>query len=71
MEKIRKDLKISQKVRNNEARHTYATVMKRKNVGIVFIKETLGHSSLNTTELYLDSFPDETKVEYANMLEQL
>lgn len=71
MEKIRKDLKISQKVRNNEARHTYATVMKRKNVGIVFIKETLGHSSLNTTELYLDSFPDETKVEYANMLEQI
>ncbi|TXJ24893.1 MAG: hypothetical protein E6Q24_15205 [Chitinophagaceae bacterium] len=71
MEKVRSDLKINQKVRNNEARHTYATVMKRKKVDIVFIKETLGHSSLTTTELYLDSFPDETKVEYASMLENV
>lgn len=71
MEKIRSELKITQKVRNNEARHTYATVMKRKKVDIVFIKESLGHSSLTTTELYLDSFPDEMKVEYASMLENI
>ncbi len=71
MEIIRTDLKINQKVRNNEARHSFATFMKRKDVNIVFIKESLGHSSLTTTELYLDDFADETKIEYANMLESV
>ena len=33
-----------------------------------FISEALGHKSLQTTEAYLDSFEDETRQKYAQML---
>lgn len=38
------------------ARHAYATVMKNAGVAIALISETLGHTSLTTTQIYLDSF---------------
>lgn len=40
------------------ARHTFATVLKRSGVDIAIISESLGHSDLSTTEIYLDSFDD-------------
>lgn len=41
------------------ARHTYATVLKRSGVSIALISESLGHSDLSTTQIYLDSFENE------------
>ncbi len=38
------------------ARHTFATVMKRSGVSMELISESLGHSNLTTTQIYLDSF---------------
>ena len=38
------------------ARHTYATVLKRSGVSVELISESLGHSDLSTTQIYLDSF---------------
>ena len=38
------------------ARHTFATVLKRSGVNIAIISESLGHSDLSTTQIYLDSF---------------
>ena len=38
------------------ARHTYATVLKRSGVIVELISESLGHSDLSTTQIYLDSF---------------
>ena len=38
------------------ARHSYATVLKNSGVNIALIGETLGHSDLKTTQIYLDSF---------------
>ena len=38
------------------ARHTFATVMKRSNVNIALISDLMGHSSISTTQIYLDSF---------------
>ncbi len=38
------------------ARHSYATVLKRSGVNIAIISESLGHSDLATTQIYLDSF---------------
>jgi len=38
------------------SRHSYATVLKRSGVNIALISETLGHSDLKTTQIYLDSF---------------
>jgi integrase len=50
------------------ARHSFATVLKRKGAPTEFISEALGHSNLITTQSYLDSFEDETKKQYANLL---
>ena len=41
------------------ARHSYATVLKRSGVNVALISETLGHSDLKTTQIYLDSFENE------------
>ena len=68
METIRQDLEIEHKLGTYSARHSYATLLKRKNVPLQIIKETMGHSSEATTERYLDSFTDDAKMEVANLL---
>ena len=50
------------------ARHSYATVLKRNNVNIAFISESLGHTSLSTTQIYLDSFDQEERARNARLL---
>lgn len=40
------------------ARHTFATVLKRSGVNIAIISESMGHSDIATTQIYLDSFED-------------
>lgn len=50
------------------ARHSYATVLKRNNVNIAFISESLGHTSLSTTQIYLDSFDKEERARNARLL---
>lgn len=50
------------------ARHSYATMLKRKGVPTEYISDTLGHNSLKTTQNYLDSFEDKIKQEYTKLL---
>ncbi len=38
------------------ARHSFATVLKKSGINIALISEVLGHSDMNTTQIYLDSF---------------
>jgi site-specific recombinase XerD len=38
------------------ARHSFATVLKNSGVNVELISETLGHSDIATTQIYLDSF---------------
>ena len=38
------------------ARHSFATVLKNSGVNVALISETLGHSDLSTTMIYLGSF---------------
>lgn len=52
------DLAGIEKLTTYVARHTYATVMKRSGVNIAIISETMGHSDIKTTQIYLDSFED-------------
>ena len=61
--KINKALKVisemtgvNAKLTTYVARHSYATVLKNSGVNIALISETLGHSDLKTTQIYLDSF---------------
>ena len=50
------------------ARHSYATVLKIQGVSIAYISESLGHTSLNTTQSYLDSFEKEDRQKAAGLL---
>jgi len=63
LEHVNKSLKIISKKIGVEvnlttyvARHSYATVLKNSGVNIALIGETLGHSDIKTTQIYLDSF---------------
>ena len=60
---INANLKIIAKMANINAnmttyvaRHTFATVLKRSGVSTEIISESLGHSDVVTTQIYLDSF---------------
>lgn len=53
------------------ARHSFATILKRKGVNIAYISESLGHTSLNTTQSYLDSFETEERRKNAKLLTEL
>lgn len=68
MKRIGKELGLGESIRTYTARHTYSTVLKRSGVSIEYISESLGHSDLKTTESYLDSFDDETKKKYGDLL---
>lgn len=68
MKRIGKELGFEKPLTTYVARHSFSTVLKRGGVSIEYISEALGHSSLKTTESYLDSFEDSKKREYANLL---
>lgn len=68
MEIIRQELKIEQKIGTYAARHSFSTVLKRKGASTEFISESLGHSSVIVTANYLDSFTDDVKLEFTNLL---
>ena len=53
---IGKELNLPIDLTTYVARHSYATVLKRSGVNVALISETLGHSDLKTTQIYLDSF---------------
>lgn len=47
------------------ARHSWATIAKRKMIPVTMISEALGHKNLKTTQIYLDSF-DNDELDAAN-----
>lgn len=62
------DLGINKNVTTYYARHSFATVLKRSGAKIEMISELLGHSSVNVTESYLDSFEMDQIQEETNAL---
>ena len=68
MGRIGKSLGIDSKITTYTARHSFATILKRGGVPTEFISESLGHKDLKTTENYLDSFEDDTREKYADLL---
>lgn len=60
MKKIGEDLGLGVDVSTYWARHSFATFLKWNGVSIEIISEALGHSDIATTQIYLDSFEDET-----------
>lgn len=56
LKEIGKEIGLQFPLTTYVARHTYATVLKRSGVSVALISESLGHSDLSTTQIYLDSF---------------
>lgn len=56
LRQLARRLNISGEVTTYCARHSFATVLKKSGVNIGIISEALGHHSLKTTQIYLDSF---------------
>ena len=56
MKRISSELALNKEVTSYFARHSFATVLKRSGAKIEMISELLGHSSVDITESYLDSF---------------
>lgn len=69
MAKVSEAAKIEKKVRTMETRHSSSTLMKNAGVSAHYIKESLGHTSLKTTENYLAGFENDQKKEYAKILD--
>lgn len=59
MKKIGAEIGLDKTVTTYYARHSFATVLKRSGAKIEMISELLGHSSVDVTESYLDSFEKE------------
>lgn len=70
MKRIGKELGFEKPLTTYVARHSFSTVLKRGGAPIEYIAEALGHSSLKTTESYLDSFEDDVKRKYNDLLVQ-
>lgn len=59
IKRIAKDVGINKNVTTYYARHSFATVLKRSGANTEMISELLGHSSVEVTKNYLDSFEKE------------
>lgn len=68
---IAEELELSMKVTTYTARHSYATSLKHSGASMEFISESLGHSSMKTTENYMADFEIEEKRKWANKLSKL
>jgi site-specific recombinase XerD len=68
MKRIAVKLQLSRIPTTNFARHSFSTVLKRAGVSIEMISEQLGHSSIKTTQIYLDSFEKEQRKEIGKHL---
>lgn len=60
LKNIGESVGIKKKLTSYVARHTWAIVMKKSGISTTIISEGLGHSNENITQVYLDSFENET-----------
>ena len=59
LSKLGKALGIETHLTSYVSRHSYATIAKKLGVNMATISESLGHSELKTTQIYMDSFDSE------------
>lgn len=50
------------------ARHSWATIAKRKGVPVAVISEGMGHEDVKTTQIYLDSFERDVLDDYNEII---
>jgi integrase/recombinase XerD len=64
------ELKINKDVTCYVARHSYATQLMKHGASTSFIGKSIGHTSTNTTDLYLGSFDEEIKREWQKKISE-
>ncbi len=57
LKRLCEDLKLP-KITTYSSRHSFSTVLMNKGASIAFISQSLGHTSISTTQSYLGSFTD-------------
>lgn len=60
LKKVGEKLELNIPLTSYVARHSWATIAKRSGISTAIISEGLGHESELTTQIYLDSFENET-----------
>ncbi len=72
LKRIGTELEMPIKFTTYVARHSFATFQKNNGLSRDYLKESLGHASMATTDLYLSSFEDEdVVVMHSKLLEGL
>ncbi|MDL2319718.1 tyrosine-type recombinase/integrase [Alistipes sp. OttesenSCG-928-B03] len=71
LNRVKKREQITAIFNISTARHTWATLLLRHNVSLVYISRGLGHTSLKTTENYIANFNDDLKKEYGILLQNI
>jgi integrase/recombinase XerD len=69
MAKVSDKAEIGKKVKTMETRHSLSTLMKNGGISPHYIKESLGQTSLKTTENYFAGFENEQKKEFSKILD--
>lgn len=65
LSEISEMLRLKSKLSSYVARHTWATIAKNKGVSVSVICDAMGHTSEETTRIYLDSL-DKEMIDKAN-----
>jgi integrase/recombinase XerD len=65
---ILKEIGITTRVTTIAARHTFSTIMMQNGASTEFIKDSVGHANVKTTENYLASFDEDIKREFTGKL---
>ncbi len=71
MKKVSENLGFDRPISTNWARHSFSTFLKSGLIPIEVISEALGHSSIVTTQIYLDSFEDDVLELIAKRLSEI
>lgn len=68
LKRLARDIGLPQEVSIIWARHTYATIMMNKGASMELVGETMGHTSIKTTQQYFKGFDSEIKKSYTDRL---
>ena len=68
MKKIGEELGFELALTTYVARHSFATILLRSGVPMIFASQSLGHSNLITTQKYFAGFDLAAQTEYGKVL---